>query len=180
MPRSIDFYGFSDLRSLERVREATRITLGETESLKGGPRKRPVPGLQVIAGKLTTRDTTDNRLYAFEQARATATGWEIVPEGLTGTVTARPALDMREDVERDDLGNKYVLLARGTMRQAGEPVDPEEPEGELLPGAVVPVWYIISDTEMVAEFALQVKQAVTQDQPGYDPVRATPEYPAGS
>lgn len=110
-----EVYGF-DEAGKNRVIRAVRAVEGA--SLGGGAGDSPPPGLQCVFAKLTSRHSTDLWVYAWSQARPTATGWELVAGGLSGTTSDRPAL-YPDTTSTVDLTNLYVILVRGTRNESG-------------------------------------------------------------
>jgi hypothetical protein len=89
-------------------------------------------GAIVIEAKLTARDGTDHTLYDWSQARRTTAGaWEVIAGGRSGSASDVPAIDV---INRGDLTNAYVVMARGQYKDATP--------------KIAPCWYIIAVQEI--------------------------------
>src|SRR5688572_30765245 len=88
-----EIWGFKDQRDFNRAKDAIRSHEGG-DDLGESSGARPNSGNQSIVGKLTSRDGTDKRKYAWEQHRGTNTSTEAISGGLTGTLTDRSAFDL--------------------------------------------------------------------------------------
>lgn len=81
---------------------------------RGGKRRRRRPREDVLLdAKLTSRDGTDDRKYAWSEARPNSVGHEVVENGQTGTVTDGFAIDLTDPDIRTDLTDAFVVLGRG-------------------------------------------------------------------
>jgi hypothetical protein len=89
----------------------------------GVPVGQPQTGNQCIVAKLTSRDGTDTRKYAWTQQRVTSADIEDMPEGLTGTTTDRSAYDASDS--DSDLTDSIVTLVRQPVRQADDSIKME-------------------------------------------------------
>jgi hypothetical protein len=109
-------YGFYG-QDVKRIGKALRAV--EAGRTPGGTAGSELQGQQVIVAKLTSRDSTDKRFYAWSQVRRAGTGWDVITGGLSGTVGATPSVPAVDPslatstTGGSDLSNTYVLLVRG-------------------------------------------------------------------
>src|SRR5437763_188593 len=75
-------------------------------------------GSDVIGAKLTSKSGT---LYAWTEAKPASDGsWSTVSNGLSGTTSASPAVDVDSN-DTADLTNEYVVLVRSVLSDSAKP-----------------------------------------------------------
>lgn len=105
-------YAF-DKSSASKIAKAVRQVLNGG-SLAGAPNGSPTGGNQCITAKLTSRGTGGSTsLYAWSQVRRDSGTWTIVSNGLTGTVSERPAVAL--SASATDQTDSIVVLVRTVL-----------------------------------------------------------------
>lgn len=160
-----------DRRDLNRLGKAVRFSErhnAPSTAAPYDPRRGPV---DIIVAKLTSRDGTDNSLYAWSQAIRNGTGWDTPTGWLSGTTTSHPAIDPRTQALRFDMTNKFVVLARGQRKVVTEGEGSTDTTTDYEG-----VWYVIGFPVPVGMYQYDVLQNLTDATVGYQPVAGHPEY----